>query len=101
MSVESSSTNPMLLKAFPRIRKELDVVWSSRSAASATGTVEVVLVEVGELSAVINLGVCDDVLIKFFPVSHCFSNGGDVAVGSRDRLRWNQSHTVCQRKMVW
>lgn len=77
----------MLVKAFPRIRKELDVFWSSRSMAIATGTFEVVLVEVGEVAAVINLGWCDDIFIKHFPASHCFSNRGDVAVGSRDRLR--------------
>ena len=47
MSVESSSTNPMLAKAFPRIKKELDVVWSSRSKANATGAFERVLMEAG------------------------------------------------------
>lgn len=67
MSVESSSTSPMLVKALPRIKKELDVVWSSRSIANATGKFEVVLVEVGEVAAVINLGWCDDIFINLFP----------------------------------
>lgn len=77
----------MLVKAFSRIRKELDVVWSSRSNANATGTFNVVLVDVGEFSAVINLGSCDDIFINLFPAKHCFSNGGSIAECSLDRLR--------------
>ncbi len=60
----------MLVKAFPRIRNEMEVFWSSRSSANATGAFEVVLVEVGEFSAVINLGWCDDIFINLVSGGH-------------------------------